>query len=70
MHAAKFDLPVITPADLPNADGFLFGLPTRFGTAPAQVKNFWDATGQLWMKGALAGKFAGCFFSTGILISN
>ena len=26
---------------------------------------FWDATGQLWATGALAGKFAGAFVSTG-----
>jgi multimeric flavodoxin WrbA len=26
---------------------------------------FWDATGGLWLKGALAGKFAGIFVSTG-----
>lgn len=31
---------------------------------PAQMKAFLDATGQHWAKGALAGKFAGTFFST------
>lgn len=30
----------------------------------AQWKSFLDATGQLWASGALAGKFAGIFFST------
>lgn len=29
------------------------------------LKAFWDATGGLWAKGALAGKFAGVFVSTG-----
>ncbi|KAH0835011.1 putative quinone reductase [Lanmaoa asiatica] len=29
------------------------------------LKAFWDATGKLWMKGALAGKLAGVFVSTG-----
>ncbi|PVV00414.1 hypothetical protein BB560_005205, partial [Smittium megazygosporum] len=57
-------VPVITPAELPKADAYLFGIPTRFGTAPAQIKAFWDATGQLWQKGELAGKMAGIFFST------
>jgi NAD(P)H dehydrogenase (quinone) len=32
---------------------------------PAQVKAVWDATGGLWMKGALIGKPIGVFFSTG-----
>jgi len=50
---------------LTNCDGILFGIPTRFGGMPAQVKAVWDATGGLWMKGALVGKPIGVFFSTG-----
>mmetsp|Transcript_12535 Transcript_12535/g.41017 ORF Transcript_12535/g.41017 Transcript_12535/m.41017 type:complete len:137 (+) Transcript_12535:417-827(+) len=46
-------------------DGFLFGTPTRFGMASAQMKAFLDATGGLWLKGKLVGKPAGLFFSTG-----
>ncbi|KDQ60440.1 benzoquinone reductase [Jaapia argillacea MUCL 33604] len=66
MHApAKPDYPVITPAELPQFDAFLFGIPTRYGNFPAQWKTFWDATGQLWATGALAGKYAGIFVSTG-----
>ncbi|KAJ1958776.1 hypothetical protein EC988_000096 [Linderina pennispora] len=65
MHAPpKPDVPVITVDKLTEADGFLFGFPTRFGSAPAQVKSFFDATGGLWAKGALFGKPAGLFFST------
>ncbi|KAJ1956725.1 hypothetical protein GGI12_005234 [Dipsacomyces acuminosporus] len=65
MHAPpKPDIPVITVDKLAEADGFLFGFPTRYGTAPAQVKAFFDATGGLWSKGALRGKAAGFFFST------
>ncbi|PVU92769.1 hypothetical protein BB559_003597 [Furculomyces boomerangus] len=66
MHAPKKDeaVPVITLADLTDADAFLFGFPTRYGNAPAQVKAFWDSTGQLWASGALQGKMAGVFFST------
>ncbi|KAJ2783174.1 hypothetical protein H4R18_001841 [Coemansia javaensis] len=60
----KEDIPIISPAQLPEADGFLFGFPTRYGTVPAQVKAFFDATGSLWQKQALAGKPAGFFFST------
>ena len=65
MHApAKPSYPVISPAELPSFDAFLFGIPTRYGNFPAQLKAFWDATGQLWATGALAGKYAGLFIST------
>ncbi|CAF0722285.1 unnamed protein product [Adineta ricciae] len=50
---------------LVNCDGILFGYPTRFGGMPAQAKALWDATGGLWMKGALVGKPFGVFISTG-----
>ncbi|CAO0802131.1 unnamed protein product [Mucor circinelloides] len=65
MHApAKPDLPIITVDQLTEADGIIFGIPTRFGTMPAQLKALLDATGKLWATGALAGKFAGTFFCT------
>ncbi|KAH8099878.1 flavoprotein-like protein [Cristinia sonorae] len=57
--------PVLSPEELPQFDAFLFGIPTRYGNFPAQWKAFWDATGGLWAKGALAGKYAGVFVSTG-----
>jgi len=60
----KPDYPVITPAELPEFDAFLFGVSSRYGGWPAQFKTFWDATGQLWASGALAGKYAGMFVST------
>eukprot|EP00735_Rhodelphis_limneticus_P001460 TRINITY_DN12082_c0_g1::TRINITY_DN12082_c0_g1_i1::g.9667::m.9667 TRINITY_DN12082_c0_g1::TRINITY_DN12082_c0_g1_i1::g.9667 ORF type:complete len:226 (-),score=73.55,sp/Q9AYU0/QR2_TRIVS/61.19/3e-82,FMN_red/PF03358.10/6.2e-10,Flavodoxin_1/PF00258.20/2.2e-08,Flavodoxin_2/PF02525.12/1.4e-06,Flavodoxin_4/PF12682.2/0.051,Flavodoxin_5/PF12724.2/6.5,Flavodoxin_5/PF12724.2/4 TRINITY_DN12082_c0_g1_i1:100-720(-) len=66
MHApAKSDDPIVTPDDLVNADGVLLGFPTRFGSAPAQVRAFLDSTGGLWQKGSLVGKPFGLFFSTG-----
>lgn len=61
---AKPDVPVINPADLAEADGIIFGMPTRFGMMAAQVKALFDATGSLWGKGALVGKVASTFFST------
>lgn len=61
---AKPDIPIITAEKLAEPDGILFGLPTRFGTVPAQIKALLDASGALWAKGALVGKFAGTFFST------
>ncbi|KAF8885074.1 NADH:quinone oxidoreductase [Gymnopilus junonius] len=65
MHAPpKPDYPIATPETLTQYDGYLLGIPTRYGTMPAQFKAFWDATGQLWAGGALAGKYAGIFVST------
>ncbi|RAL44839.1 hypothetical protein DM860_003598 [Cuscuta australis] len=61
----KSDVPTISPHDLPEADGFVFGFPTRFGMMAAQFKAFLDATGGLWRTQALAGKPAGLFYSTG-----
>jgi hypothetical protein len=43
----------------PQADGFAFGFPTRFGMMAGQMKCFWDATGSLWAKGALVGGASG-----------
>ncbi|KAK3033836.1 hypothetical protein RJ639_034254 [Escallonia herrerae] len=53
------------PAELAEADGFLFGFPTRYGCMAAQMKAFFDSTGQLWNDQKLAGKPAGFFVSTG-----
>jgi len=65
MHAPpKPDYPVATIQNLTEYDGFLFGIPTRYGNMPAQWKAFWDATGGLWVQGSLAGKYAGIFVST------
>ena len=39
MHApSKPDYPIATPVTLTEYDGFLFGIPTRFGTMPAQFR--------------------------------
>ncbi|KAG6603033.1 NAD(P)H:quinone oxidoreductase, type IV [Phytophthora cinnamomi] len=68
MHAPpKKDHPVATPDVLKNADGVLLGIPTRFGSMPAQVKALFDACGGLWASGGLVGKPAGIFFSTGTI---
>ena len=66
MYAAKLDVPILDPRseEFLQADAYLFGIPTRYGTMPTQWKTFWDATGALWAKGALVGKLAGTFFST------
>ena len=48
-----------------EADGLIFGFPSRFGMMPSQLKAFFDATSELWASQALAGKPAGIFWSTG-----
>ncbi|HUW62973.1 MAG TPA: NAD(P)H:quinone oxidoreductase [Candidatus Bathyarchaeia archaeon] len=57
-------IPIAEPSRLAEADGILFGTPTRFGNMAAQMRNFLDQTGQLWMANALVGKPAGVFVST------
>jgi len=53
--------------DLQECIGIALGSPTRFGNMAAPMKYFWDSTGELWLKGALAGKPAALFTSTGSL---
>ena len=57
-------VPVATVEDLASADAVLFGTPTRFGNMCGQMRQFLDATGGLWMKGALVGKPGGVFTSS------
>jgi len=63
IHAPPKDasIPIITPDKLKEYDGFLMGVPTRYGNVPAQWKTFMDSAVGLWMSGALYGKFAGVF---------
>ncbi len=57
-------IPVATVDDLANADGLIFGVPTRFGMMTAQMRAFLDATGGLWAKGSLIRKPASVFTSS------
>ncbi|TKB24788.1 NAD(P)H:quinone oxidoreductase [Desulfopila sp. IMCC35006] len=59
------NVPVATVDDLAAADAIIFGTPTRFGNMCGQMRQFLDATGQLWMQGALVGKAGSVFTSTG-----
>ena len=52
-------------ADLEQCDGLALGSPTRFGNMAAAMKYFWDGTAPQWLSGALCGKPAGVFTSTG-----
>ncbi|MCE2574316.1 NAD(P)H:quinone oxidoreductase [Komagataeibacter sp. FNDCR2] len=56
--------PIATPRELPDYDAIIVGAPTRFGRLPAQMANFWDQTGGLWLKGGLVGKVGAVFTST------
>ncbi|TVP88975.1 MAG: NAD(P)H:quinone oxidoreductase [Pseudomonadaceae bacterium] len=56
---------VASPQELADYDAILFGIPTRFGNMSGQMRNFLDQTGGLWAKGALFGKLASVFASTG-----
>lgn len=52
-------------ADLEACAGIALGSPTRFGNMAAPMKYFLDGTAGLWLKGALIGKPAAVFTSTG-----
>ena len=57
--------PVATVDELATHDAIIVGAPTRYGSVPGQMRTFWDQTGGLWVKGALVGKVASMFTSTG-----
>jgi NAD(P)H dehydrogenase (quinone) len=57
-------VPIATVDRLPEADAIIFGTPTRFGNMAAQMRNFLDQTGKLWMQGSLVGKVGSVFAST------
>jgi NAD(P)H dehydrogenase (quinone) len=62
---AMAHIPIAQVDDLATADAIIFGTPTRFGNMCGQMRQFLDATGQLWMKGALVGKAGSVFTSSG-----
>lgn len=61
------EVPISTVEELRDYDGIIVGTPTRFGNMAAQMRNFWDQTGALWVQGSLIGKPAGVFCSTATL---
>jgi NAD(P)H dehydrogenase (quinone) len=61
------DVPIVTHDDLRWADGICWGTATRYGNMTAQMKQFLDTTGSLWLKGELEDKPAGIFTSTGTI---
>ena len=61
---AMANVPICTVEELASADAIIFGTPTRFGNMCGQMRQFLDATGQLWAKGALVGKVGSVFTSS------
>ena len=59
--------PYATHDDLAECAGLILGSPTRFGNMAAALKYFLDGTSGLWLSGALIGKPAAVFTSTGTL---
>jgi NAD(P)H dehydrogenase (quinone) len=56
--------PEVTQDDLRWADGIIWGTPTRFGNMTAQMKQFLDTLGGMWLQGELEDKATGIFTST------
>ena len=57
-------IPICKIDELTSADAIIFGTPTRFGNMCGQMRQFLDATGQLWAQGALVGKVGSVFTSS------
>ncbi|MCK9605431.1 MAG: NAD(P)H:quinone oxidoreductase [Methylomonas sp.] len=57
--------PYATLHELESCDGLALGSPTHFGNMAAPLKHFIDGTTAMWISGALSGKPAGVFTSTG-----
>ncbi|MDQ5988541.1 MAG: NAD(P)H dehydrogenase (quinone) [Syntrophus sp. SKADARSKE-3] len=58
-------VPVCSVEELGEADAVIFGTPTRYGNMCGQMRQFLDATGSLWSRGALVGKVGSVFTSSG-----
>ncbi len=59
--------PYVDYSDLDDCAGLALGSPTRFGNMAASLKYFLDGSSAQWLAGALAGKPAAVFTSTGSL---
>jgi NAD(P)H dehydrogenase (quinone) len=63
-ESLKSKYPHPTPQEAEDADAIIFGTPTRFGNASAELKAYIDSLGGLWARGALNGKVGSAFTST------
>jgi NAD(P)H dehydrogenase (quinone) len=66
-QVAESGPPYAELGDLEECAGLALGSPTRFGNMAAPLKHFLDGTGELWRRGALAGKPACVFTSSASL---
>jgi NAD(P)H dehydrogenase (quinone) len=57
-------VPVCEVNELASAGAIIFGTPTRFGNMCGQMRQFMDATGDLWQSGGLVGKVGSVFSSS------
>ncbi|WP_024335955.1 NAD(P)H:quinone oxidoreductase [Desulfotignum balticum] len=57
-------VPVCAVEELEKANAVIFGTPTRFGNMCGQMRQFLNATGQLWANGSLIGKVGSVFVSS------
>jgi NAD(P)H dehydrogenase (quinone) len=53
-----------SPGELDQYDAIIIGSPTRYGNMAAQMRNFLDQTGAIWLAGGLIGKVGSAFVST------
>jgi NAD(P)H dehydrogenase (quinone) len=58
-------IPIIKTEQMTDADAYIFGTPTRFGNMCAQMRNFLDQLGGLWVKNTFVGKVGSVYTSTG-----
>jgi NAD(P)H dehydrogenase (quinone) len=65
--AVTKEIPEATAQDMEETEVVAIGSPTRYGNASAAMSNFIESLGELWMRGALVGKVAGVFCSTGTM---
>jgi NAD(P)H dehydrogenase (quinone) len=57
-------IPICTVDELRSADAIIFGTPTRYGNMCGQMRQFLDATVQLWVDDSLVGKVGSVFTSS------
>ena len=61
------EIPEAALSDLDETDGLAMGCPTRYGNVTPALGNFLESCGPLWVSGALVGKVAGVFSSSGTM---
>lgn len=63
----KWDQPApwAKPAELPDYDAVILGIPTRYGRMVGAMAHFWDQTVEIWSSGKMVGKVGAVMSSTG-----